>query len=231
MSRLKTRRAMYNDHPFTGDGYSLYATIGSTVQYRNKRLLCGNPLGTAELDFGATSVLKTARQGTIEAGGTWTIPAAYQSQTVTFDVRRYKDDVENATYNYRTATVAIDGSGDLTTAINGTGSLIKTEILAGGIVKIFFRYYRADNGVQPNLYRLTRTAGPTAPADVTVSRTIVTPSDVITFTTGALSDSSAYTFKIVAENDSTTKDLITGIAVTADATGPTAPSTATAEAW
>lgn len=230
MSRLKCKNTMYAHRPFDGDGYSLYATIGSTVQYRNRRLLC-KQLGSAELDFGATNVTKTARQGTITAGGTWTIPAAYQSQTVTFDVRRYKDDVENNTYNYRTATVAIDGSGDLTTAINGTGTHINTEVLAGGIVKISFRYYKADNGVQPTLYRLTRTAGPTAPTDVTVTKTIVVPSEVITFTTGALSDSSAYTFKIVAENDSTTKDLITGLSVTADATGPTAPSTATAEAW
>lgn len=222
---------MYNHHPFTGDGYSLYATIGNTVQYRNKRLLCGNPLGSAELDFGATSVLKTARRTTIAPDGTWTIPAGFNSQTVTFDIRRYKDDVENETYNYRTVTLDVDSGGDGQTAIYGTGSLVGTEIKAGGIVVLRMRYYRADNGVQPNLYRLTRTAGPTAPADVTVSQTITSPSDVITFTTGALSDSSAYTFKIVAENDSTTKDLITGISVTADATGPTAPSTATAEAW
>lgn len=231
MSRLKCDNTMYNDKPFTGDGYSLYATIGNTVQYRNKRLLCGNPLGSAELDFGATSVLKTARRDTVEPGDTWSIPSAFNTETVTFDVRRYKDDVENETYNYRTVTLDIDGSGDGQADIYGTGTLVATEIQAGGIVVLRMRYYRADNGIQPNLFRLTRTAGPTAPADVTVSQTVVTPSDIITFTTGALSDSSAYTFKIVAENDSTTKDLITGISVTADATGPTAPSTATAEAW
>lgn len=230
MSRLKCKNTMFNHHPFTGDGYSLYANTGTSVQYRNRRLLC-RQLGTVELDYGATSVQKTARQGTITAGGTWSIPSAFNSQTVTFDIRRYKDEVENETTNYRTVTMDVDGSGDGTSAINGTGTLVATEIQAGGVVILRMRYYRSDNGVQPNLFRLTRTAGPTSPADVTVSQTVVIPAELITFTTGALSDSSAYTFKIVAENGATTKDLVTGISVTADATGPTAPSTATAQAW
>jgi len=222
---------MFAHRPFSGSGYSLYATVGTSVQYRNLRLLSDGVIGSVQLDYGATNVEKTARRDTIESGDTWALPSSFNSETVTFDIRHYEDDVENATTNYRTVTLDIDGSGNSQSAINGTGTLVATEIQTGGVVVLRMRYYRKDTGIQPNLFRLTRTAGPTAPADVTVSRTVTAPTDLITFTTGALSDSSAYTFKIVAENGSSTKDLITGIAVTADATGPTAPSTATAVVW
>ena len=231
MSRLKTRKTLYNDKPFTGDGYSLYANIGSTVQYRYRRLLNRKQIGSTELAFGATSVLKTARKQTIATGGTWAVPASFNGEAaVSFDIRRYKDDVENETYNYRTQTIGIDVGGDGETAIYGSGTVIYNEAQAGGIVIIRLRFYPSATGVQANLFRLTRTAGPTSPADITVSATPVTPT-VITFTTAALSDASAYTYTIRAENGATTKDLVTGLSVTADATGPVAPSTATAEAW
>lgn len=222
---------MYNHKPFDGDGYSLYANTGTTVKYRNRRLLCGDPLGSAELAFGATNVEKTARRDTVEPGDTWTIPSSFQSQTVSFDLRRYKDDVENETYNYRTVTMAIDGSGDGTTAINGTATLISKEVQAGGIVVIRIRYFKTDNGVQPNLFSLVRTAGPTAPGNIEVIQPIVQPATLITFTTGALNESSAYTFKVTASNDATTKDVLTGISITAATSGPAAATTATAEEW
>lgn len=231
MTRLKGQKTMYNHHPFTGDGYSLYANVGGTVQYRYRRLLGRKQIGSTQLAFGATNVLKTARQGTITNGGTWPVPASFNGESaVSFDVRRFKDDVENESSNYRTQTIGIDGSGDGESTIYGSGSVIYNEAQAGGIVIIRMRFYPSAAGVQANLFRLTRTAGPTTPADITVSQSPVAPT-VIEFTTAALSDASAYTYTIRAENGATTKDLVTGLSVTADATGPVAPSTATAEAW
>lgn len=227
---MKCKNTMFNHRPFEGDGYSLYATIGSSVQYRNKRLLCNGQIGSVELAYGATNVLKTARKQEIAAGGSYTLPSAFNSQTATFDIRHFKDDVENESTNYNTATVDIDGSGNTISKIYGTGTHIRTDARAGGVCKIYVRYKAAKNGIQPKLFRLTRTAGPSAPADVTVSK-VVNGQDVIEFITSALSDASAYTFKVVAENDSTTLDIITGLSVTAAATGPAAASTATAAVW
>lgn len=230
MSRLVCGEAMFAHRPFEGEGYSLYANVGTSVKYRNTRILCDGVIGSVELAYGATNVEKTARKQEITAGGTYTMPAAFDSQTVTFDVRHFKDDVENETTNYNTATVDIDGSGNTISKIYGTATHIHTEARAGGICKIYIRYKAAKNGIQPKLFRLTRTAGPSAPADVTVSK-VVNGQEVIEFITSALSDASAYTFKVVAENDSTTLDIITGLSVTAAATGPAAASTATAEVW
>lgn len=221
---------MFAHRPFAGEGYSLYANVGTSVQYRNLRLLCSGQIGSVELDYGATNVEKTARKKEIEPGGTYSMPSAFNSETVTFDIRHFKDDVENESTNYNTATVDIDGSGNSISKIYGTGTHIRTDARAGGVCRIYVRYKAAKNGIQPNLFRLSRTAGPSAPADVTVSKTIY-GQDVIEFITPALSDSSAYTFKVVAENDSTTKDIITGLSVTAAATGPAAASTATAAVW
>lgn len=230
MSRLVCGDAMFNHRPFEGDGYSLYANVGTSVQYRNLRLLCGGQIGSVELDYGATNVEKTARKQEITNGGTYTIPSAFNTETVTFDIRRFKDDVENESTNYLPATVDIDSSGNSISKIYGTATHIRTDTRAGGVCRVYVRYKAAKNGVQPNVFKLVRTAGPTAPADVEVVKTVIGQA-VIEFVTGALSDASAYTFKVVAENDSTTLDLITGLSVTVEATGPTAASTATATAW
>lgn len=230
MSRLVCGEAMFAHRPFEGDGYSLYANVGTSVQYRNTRLLCDGVIGSVELAFGATNIEKTARKQEITNGGTYTVPSSFNSQTATFDIRRFKNDIENESTNSNTATVDIDGSGNTVSKIYGSATHISTDIRADGVCRIYVRYKAAKNGVQPNVFKLVRTAGPTAPTDVSVSKTVI-GQEVIEFITGTLSDSSAYTFKVVAENDSTTLDLITGLSVTAEATGPTAASTATAEAW
>lgn len=221
--RLGSPRAMFSDRPFQGDGYSLYVNIGSRVQYRNHRLLTG-------LTLGPQPAGKGVRFGTITPGATVSLPAGYAGQDLVFDVRRYKDDVENESDNYRTARVTLDGMSDSISGILGNGQVISQEIIAGGVVKIRIRYFPARDGVQPDLFRLTRTAGPTSPADITLSVTVLRPT-VLEFVTGTLSDASAYTFTVRAENGAVTKDLITGLSVTADATGPAAPSSASAQAW
>ena len=221
--RLGSKRVMFSDRPFQGEGYSLYVTPGDTVQYRNLRLLGRRSLGSQPAGKGS-------RLGTITPGGTVSLPAGYVDQDLVFDVRHFKDDVENETDNFRTARITVDGAGDVVAGILGSGQVISQEIMSGGVVKIRIRYFPARDGVQPNLFRLTRTSGPTSPADITLAVTVLRPS-VLEFATGALSDASAYTFTVRAENGAVTKDLVTGLSVTSDATGPAAPSAAEAQAW
>lgn len=240
MARVNNHTGAYNDHPFTGSGASLYATSGTTVQYRAVRVLptsrrrgrYGWIKGTSQNhNIDATSVLKTTRRASAASPAEsidYTLPVSFASQTVTFDVRQYADDVESEVDNFRTQTITFDGSLEDTTGILGTAELIDTEALAGGIVRIRFRYYEEIDGVQPTQFVAVRTAGPTSPANVTVSYTA--GQGLVEIETAALSDASAYTYKIRAENGSTTKDVLTGIIFTADATGPSAPGSGSAEA-
>ncbi len=231
--RTRNLTAAFNDQPFTGQGASLYASIGSAIQYRNIRLLGrGRRRGRKHWikgtggnhDIAAVSVLKTARVASVTYNTTeipHALPASYANQTAIWDVRHYKDDVENEVSNYRTVSVELDANRDPVTAIHGTAELLDQEVRAGGVVRLRFLYKPALDGVQPTQFVATRTAGPTSPADATVSYR--TGQRIVEIDTPALSDSSAYTYTIRAENGATTKNVLTGISVTADATGPPAP--------
>lgn len=233
--RTRNLTAAFNDQPFTGQGASLYASIGAAVQYRNVRLVGRGRRRarkhwikgtTGNHDIAADSVLKTARVASVTyntAEITFALPASFASQTAIFDVRHYKDDVENEVSNYRTASVELDSSRDPVTAIHGTAELLSQEPRAGGIVRLRFLFKPALDGVQPTQFVATRTAGPSSPADATVAYSPLSGGRVIEIDTPALSDASAYTYTIRAENGATTKNLLTGISVTADASGPPAP--------
>lgn len=242
MPRVDTQSGAFNDRPFDGEGVSVYASIGSTVRYRNLRVLPagrtrGRRHGTVKGQGGnhnlaASSVLKTARVASAASPAAtldYTLPAAMLNQTVTFDVRRYLDDVENESDNYRTATVETDGGGDDATGILGTATLLSQEVRSGGIVRLRIAYKEARSGVQPTVFRAIRTAGPSSPASATASYR--TGQRLVEIDTPALLDSSAYTFKVRAENalGTVTLDVLTGISVTADATGPAAPSSGSVE--
>lgn len=243
--RVQNLGTPFTDRPFEGEGVSLYATVGDAVQYRNVRVLPG---GTRRRRRGnwvkgaggnhdiASAITKTARRDSVADPGTeieWSLPDSMIPETgeqnVTFDVRRYKDDVENETDNFATVTVPIDSDGDGENEIMGTANLVSVKILDGGDVTIRFRWTPSLSGVQPTTFAASRTAGPTSPEDVEVPAF-----DGITdyeITVEGLSDASAYTYKIIAANGDTTADVITGIEFTADATGPTAPTEGTALPW
>jgi hypothetical protein len=236
MSRLRTRRALRNHHPFSGSGASLYGTVGTSVVYRLPRLLHGRWLiGTGGLfSIGDARVWKTARLGSATAPAATinaSLPAAFADQTATFDVRRFKDHVENLTTNVRTVKVLLDGTISEETAILGTATLLSQEARAGGIVRLRLAWAEASGGTRPTVFRAVRTAGPTSPASVAVLRSI--GQTVVQIDTPVLSDVSPYTYKVVAENaaGSVTADVLTGISVQADATGPPAPASGTAQAW
>lgn len=245
--RVNNRAAMFNDHPFAGAGESLYqSAVDGSVRYRNLRVVPGavrrrrrggGIKGSGGVhDIAAASVLKTNRVDSVTeptAAGFSVDTSAISGipGAVTWDVRRFDSHVENETEGFRTATVELDANGDEVGTIYGTAVLLSQTPLAGGAVKFRVRYTASRKGTTPVLLRASRTAGPSSPADATT--TFDGTSQVVEITTPALSDASAYTYTISAENSGATitADLITGISVTADATGPTAPTEVGAEAW
>jgi hypothetical protein len=218
MTRLRSKRRLFSARPFEGNGTSLYATIGDGVQYRRLRIVnqsCIKPI----------TINKTTRVAFVEDPDkeiVWTVPAEMLGETVTFDLRRFADDVEAVNDNYQTRTVAIDGDGEDETGILGTAYLLSTELLTEGRVKVDFVYTASTSGVQPQRFELRRTAGPTSPAAAIAL--YAGSSGAYSITSSSLLDTSAYTFKITAVNGSIEADLITGIIITADASGPPAPT-------
>lgn len=238
--RIRSATAAFNDQPFTGRGASLYATIGATVIYRNLRILpsgrrrrnrSGWIKGSGAIRGFGSGVDKTARRASSAyptATINWTLPAAFKPSTTVFDVRHYRDHVEHESDNFRTASVSISAGGNGTSAINATADYLSQEARQGGIVRIRLRVHETIDGVQPILVRAMRTAGPTSPADVTTAYTA--GQTFVEIDTPALSDSAPYTYTIQLENGSTTKAVITGLSLTADATGPPAAKFAAAAA-
>jgi hypothetical protein len=151
------------------------------------------------------------------------------SEDYVVDVRRYKDDVENPSDNYRIAHITTDGSGDSVDAIYGTAYLLYVEKRDGGICRIHFVFEQAIDGLPALTLTAIRTAGPTSPSNVAIDAE--SGRQTYAIDTPALSDASPYTYKIQAANSAVTADVITDITVTADATGPTAPSAGSGEAW
>jgi len=145
---------------------------------------------------------------------------------VTLALRTYKDGFENEDLTIKTVT--LNASGEFDASLAGTATLLSTQQRDGGVVRIRFSWENTGS-LTPTSIKLIRTAGPTSPADQTYA---YVGDGTYEIDTTALSDASAYTFKIqmVVASPSTTADVLTGISVTADATGPVAP-TGTAEAW
>ncbi len=225
----------FNSRPFEGAGESLYVTIGDRVQYRNIRLVDGGWIKGANtlFDIAQASVPKTARVDFAVSPATdITVPVdpSWAGETITIDVRTFRADVENESDNFRTRTLTLNGDGEDATSILGTATLLDSEQRDGGIVRIRFRWEPAASGVQPDAFTAMRTAGPTSPANAVVT---VEPGLrlLIEIDTPTLDDAMPYTYKIQASLLTVTLDVLTGITVNADDTGPVIPTDATAEAW
>ena len=250
--RVRPALPMFNAHPFDGDGTSLYATVGTEVQYRQLRVLMrprrfarrrrrGTLIkGTAGVHDIANSVPKTARIDSIDDPAeqfTTALPSALipssGTHEVTFDVRRHADHVECETSNSRVVTVTADNSGDGASAILGGATLLEEQVRAGGVVRVRFLWRPSVDGVQPDTFTLTRTAGPTSPSDVVQAHGGGTSPVTVEVDTAALSDASAYTFSVVAGDSVTgaTASVLVGIVVAADAAGPGPATNGGAVAW
>lgn len=229
--RIYSRRPKIFTHtPFEGQGVSLYVD----GRYRNLRVIPDRPFlrqGT-EFPVGDATIPKTARidSTTGTAGQEVTLTpslSTHNGSTIEVDLRHYKDNVECESVH--PVKVTIDVSGNIENKIRGAYSLINVEVRSGGIVRIRFFYAQAATGIQPETMVISRTAGPTSPSDVSED---YVGGGVYEIDTPALSDSSAYTYAIKAVNTalSVTRTLGT-VSFTADATGPAAATSVTAEAF
>ena len=175
------------------------------------------------------------------AGGNTTIPVDEAvsdgtvdgdlAREVVFDVRKYLDDHENQSDSYRRQTVYLDSSRAEVSVILGKALLLDVQVRAGGICRLRFVYIPATRaGVQADTFRAIASSGPTSPADVTISAS-PTSREVLEIDTPALQDAGSYKYKIQAENGATVKELLTEIAVTPDAVGPSAPTNPSSSPW
>jgi len=238
MPRILNPTAAFNDRPFASNGWSLYATVGPQVQYRRLRIVGsgrkGRPRthikGTAGVhDLAAVSVLKTARVATASGSPiTYALPAALASQTVTFDVRHWADDVELETDNARPARVDLNASRADVTGILMTAYALQHQVRSGGVVRTRWIVQPARTGTTVAQFRLVFTAGPTSPSAVVQAWNGT--DRLVEIDTPALSDTAPYTCTLRAENSGATitADLLTGVAIQADASGPPAPTAGSA---
>ena len=226
--RTGIENGVFSHRPFSGEGVSLYAAIGTAPLYRALRVLGPFVKGTSDRHpvGSASSVTKTARVAS-QAGSSgtltinWPIPAGYASQQASFDVRHYKDDAECETV-LRHATMTLDAGRNIVTVLGGTALLAGIEILTGGKLRLRFEFSI------PARFKWQRTAGPTSPADLVLN---YAGAGLYEVDTVALSDAGAYTFRLRGEDGggSLTKDYLTGVVATPDATGPPALTSPTTE--
>ena len=220
--QLQAKRRIYSDRPFQTEGVSLYLAADTTdpgasaIVYRNLRFDNARSMRAFRTD-------KTNRVA-FEASPAETMDvdlSAYVGKDIRLQLRTCLDDVE-CEVSQGTQLLTLDGSGDDVTGVAGSLVLLETELRAGGDVRIRTRYTPSTAGVQPTSFTASRTAGPTTPANVTVS---YSGGDVyLDFDFTGLSSASAYTFKIFATASAVNYDMLTGISVTADNAGPAAPS-------
>lgn len=223
MSVMAYGAAIHNAQPFSGQGASLYVTSGSSVQYRRLLLRSGRRVLRKGWSGRNAKTLRVDSQAGVADDQ---IDFAYDISSLAAgsyvaDVRHYKDHWENLATDDLTQPFTIDGSAAEVASIRGTATWHAPVILAGGIVRFRWAWHAADTGTQPTLFRIDFTAGPTSPADLTIS--LETGRIEYVLESLALSDASAYTVVLKAENGATTATLATD-SVTADATGPAAPT-------
>jgi len=112
-------------------------------------------------------------------------------------------------------------------SVRGMLSLLETELLSGGVVRFHLRYVPALYGLQPDSFTARATAGPDTPDDMTVSWSAAR---LFTSDTPALTVDGTYTYSIFGVSDGNETELLAGIAVTPDSTGPSGFTGVSAEA-
>lgn len=200
------------------------------INYRETRLLNASPFVVINDDWspGGDYFIRETAVAIVKSPTTAisvVLDAAYTSVTFWCQIRTHQDSIENETI-WRPFRVTVDGSQTGSNTIDGTGLITGTVKLDGGGLRVQFLYLPATTGVQPTSFVLTRTSGPTSPADGTAT---YTPFKLdYTIDIPSLQDAGAYTFDLQATDGSAVATLGT-VAFTADATGPAAVQSLTAE--
>jgi hypothetical protein len=244
----RRNRYLFCDRPFSSDpstagnsgtgGASLYVTSGPAgspppaIEFRRHRLLRPGQhilaLGTV-VTGNKTSRVATVTEPTSEFAFAMALNTAYRVQ-----VRTWRDDQAIPAINFE-QTFDTDGSIDIAGSIRGAGYLLSASACQGGGARFDFVWNNTlEAGSQPTEFALQVQSGPTSPAEVT------TPFSAskrrYRLEVAGLTDAGAYVFNIVARNGATTQTLDNAsgsgdpaIAITADASGPSAVSLITTE--
>ena len=147
---------------------------------------------------------------------TYTLPAEYTSTTFWAQLRTFEGGLENPSI-YGAQRISVDSDQEQSNTIDGSAFVTAIQKRDAGGLRVRFEWLPAITGIQPTQFTLTRTAGPTSPADVTVAVSSVPTAYQIDV--ASLTDAGAYTFNLVAENGAVTKTLAV-VNFTADAAGP-----------
>jgi hypothetical protein len=244
----RRNRYLFSHRPFSSDpstagnsgtgGASLYVASGAAgspppaINYRRFRLLRPGQqiLALGNVVTGnKTSRVATVTEPTSAFAYSMAVDTAYRVQ-----VRTWRDDQENPALDFE-QVFDTDGSTDIATAIRGTGYLIAVSACQAGGARFDFAWNNIlEAGVQPTEFALQVQSGPSSPAEVTTP--FSTAQRRYRLEVASLTDAGAYVFHIVARNGATTQTLDNAsgsgdpdIAITADASGPSAVSSITTE--
>jgi hypothetical protein len=206
--RLLGSNLMLVERPFEGEGVSLYAQEGTAVQYRRPIFLRGCSLGkkglggvlampdisrlrsSEDLDVPLPRTLRVASAAAPDESLDYTVPVGWYSGQVAMNLRTFKDGVENE--DIAVSVITLNGDGEFDESLAGTAVLLAREQRDGGVVRIRFSWINTGT-LTPTSIKLIRTAGPTSPSDQTYA---YSGDGTYEIDTTALSDASAYTFKI-----------------------------------
>lgn len=244
----RRNRYLFSHRPFSSDpatagnsgtgGASLYVASGPAgspppaIEFRRHRLL--RP-GQHILALGnVVTGNKTSRVATVTEPTSAFAFAMDPSKAYRVQVRTWRDDHENPAIDFE-QTFDTDGSTDIAAAIRGSGYLIAGETCQGGGGRFDFVWNNTlEAGSQPTAFALQVQSGPTSPAEVTTS--FSASRRRYRLEVSGLTDAGAYVFNIVARNGATTQTLDNAsgsgdpaIAITADASGPSAVTVTSTE--
>lgn len=247
---IKSRRNRYLfcDRPFASDpatagnsgtgGASLYVASGPAgspppaIEFRRHRML--RP-GHHILALGnVVTGNKTTRVATVtEPISAFAFPMALNT-AYRVQVRTWRDDQENPAVDFD-QVFGTDAATEITTEIRGSGYLLTVAACESGGARFDFVWLNTlEAGTQPTEFALQVQTGPTSPAEVTTP--FSSSQRRYRFDVAGLTDAGAYTFNIVARNGATTKAIDNAsasgdpsIAITADASGPSAVTLITTE--
>lgn len=201
--------------PFQGSlGAKLYVgDTETTILFRNMQVTSAQLLQMHDRST-ADAAVATVTSPTNELE--YTLPVAKQGVNQWYQVRTHLNDYQNETiYLPRRFKTDVGGDGD--PQIYGIGILDSTEKRDDGVVRLYFSYYGRRDGLQPEQFVVSKTAGTPTVADVEVP--YIGDGQYWADLAGMANGDTA-TFQIVAENGTVSKTLVTGIVVTADAAGP-----------
>jgi len=244
----RRNRYLFCDRPFSSDpatagnsgtgGASLYVASGPAgspppaIEYRRHRLL--RP-GQHILALGnVVTGNKTSRVATVTEPTSAFAFAMDPSLAYRVQVRTWKDDQENPSIDFE-QTFDTDVSTDIAGAIRGSGYLLAVAACQSGGARFDFIWNNTlEAGSLPTEFALQVQSGPTSPTEVTTS--FSASHRRYRLEVAGLTDAGAYVFNIVARNGATTQtiDNASGsgdpaIAITADASGPSAVTSISTE--